>query len=94
MGKKGVELGAYDGKVAADGARGGGERVGCAEDNCVVFCELFGSEEVAWGCLRRSKRTTASLDGITAFPDHGTDGTTQHVCIASARYQLTAPFSE
>lgn len=44
-----------EGEVAADGAGGGGEGVGCTKDS------------------------TAGLDGVTAFPDHGADGTGAHV---------------
>ena len=45
----------YNGEVATDGTRLGGERVG-------------GTEDLA-----------ASLDGVTALPDHGADGAAAHV---------------
>jgi hypothetical protein len=44
-----------DGEVTADGAGGGGQRVGGAKED------------------------TASLDGITALPDHGANGARVHV---------------
>ena len=76
---RGEEEKTYDGKVAADGARGGGERVGCAEDSCVSFDQHSSSWGSISAALGESKRTTASLHGVTAFPDHSADGATQHI---------------
>lgn len=32
-----------------------------------------------WAAMGRKLLTSAGLDGITALPDHGADGTAEHV---------------
>merc|ERR1712000_220233 len=60
-----------DGIVTTDGTRGGGKRVGSAEDACGM---------VSYGMLRlKIALTAAGLASIAALPDHGDNGTAEHV---------------
>ncbi len=63
-----------DGIVTTDGTWLGGERVGGTEEDCSYQYNEDGSVWVGLG-----KHTTASLDGITTFPDHGADGSAAHI---------------
>jgi hypothetical protein len=62
-----------DGVVTTDGAGGGSEGVGGAEESWGRKLSVIGSHR------DKGRRTAASLDGITALPDHGDDGAAVHV---------------
>ena len=62
-----------DGVVTTNGAGGGGEGVGGAEESWRRKLSVIGSHR------GKGRRTAASLDGITALPDHGDDGAAVHV---------------
>lgn len=77
----------HNGVVTADGARGGGERVGGTEDGCDMLVNFSGQSI-------DGEHTTTGLDGVAALPDHGDDGAAQHVCVKLAigfvRHQIVA----
>lgn len=82
-----------DRKVTADGTGGGGQGVGGSEENCAErLVSRMSRSCLGTGINIPSNyallsegglvRTTASLDGVTALPDHGADGAAHHVCPA------------
>jgi len=67
---------AHNGEVTSNSARSGCERVGGTKERCRAICLSIKDIPIKFGI----QLTATSLDGVTAFPYHGADGATQHIC--------------
>jgi hypothetical protein len=86
-----------DGEVTTDGTWGGCKRVGGTEEDWKGVVSLVSRGEVMSSGV---EPTTAGLDSITAFPNHGADWSAVHVYYLldlfermewSSNIQLTSP---